>query len=252
MRKNKLYFLWLVLISFPLLAQEYTETVAPPEPVEVYDEEYNPVNPTPSKEEIGEVLYEKRNLDPDFKNKYTDKKFDYDRVVKQKEFKPPSPPLFSLPTGLFQFLMYAALAIIILLVIYFIIKNAGGFSFGREKKKINFSSSAEQALEDTDHIENNDFQKLIQKAKSENDFRRAIRYYHLWVLQSLADKKLIRWNRDKTDYDYFKELGQNAIKEDFSHGIYVYDYIWYGNFQINPKEFDIAESIFQRTLEKLR
>ncbi len=241
-----------LLISQFSIGQQYEETIVPPEPVEAYYEDYNAPNPTPSKEEIGEVYFEKRNLDPEFKDNYKGKKYNYDRVVKEKEYKPPSGPMFNLPTGLFQILMYAVLGAIVLLVIYFIIKNAGGFSFGKEGKKIRFETSDEKSLEDEENIENNDFPHLIQKAKSENDFRKAVRYYHLWVLQKLADNKLIVWNKDKTDFDYYKELGQHLIKEDFSNGMYVYDYTWYGNFQLSANEFSIAEHIFQRTLNKLR
>lgn len=251
MKKFNLFFFAVFFMVQFVLSQELEETIAP-EPVEVYEEDYNTPNPTPSKEEIGEVYFEKRNLDPEFKDQYTGKKYDYDRVVKQKEYKPPSGPVFNLPTGLFQFLMYAVLIGIILLVIYFILKNAGGFSFGKEGKKIRFETSEEKTLEDEENIENNDFAQLIQKAKSEKDFRKAVRYYHLWVLQKLADNQLIVWNKDKTDFDYYKELGQNLIKEDFSNGMYVYDYTWYGNFQLSAHEFSIAESIFQRTLNKLR
>ncbi len=257
---KKLNFYFLFLLGFTINAQKSPESppvVAPTtvveEVIEEYDDEYDYTpHATPSKEEIGEVYYEKRNLDPDFKNKYKGDKFDYDRIVKEKKRKPPSPPFFSLPTGIFQFLMYVVLGIIILMIIYFIVKNAGGFSFGKEQKKIKFDASGEQELEDEDNIENNDFYRLIQKAKSDKEFRKAIRYYHLWVLQSLSDKKIIRWNKDKTDYDYYQELAQNPIKEDFSNAVYLYDYIWYGNFQLNQDEFTKAESIFQRTLNKLK
>lgn len=251
MKKLNLFFCAAFFLVQFVSALQYEETIAPPVTSETYEQDDTP-NPTPTKEEIGEVYFEKRNLDPEFKDQYTGKKYDYDRVVKQKEFKPYSGPLLSLPTGLFQVLMYAALGAIILLVIYFIIKNAGGFSFGKEGKKIRFETSDEKEFEDEENIENNDFAQLIQKAKSEKDFRKAVRYYHLWVLQKLADHKLITWNKDKTDFDYYKELGQNLIKEDFSNGMYVYDYTWYGNFQLNSNEFSIAESIFQRTLNKLK
>ena len=247
MKKYNFLFFGLILLCSNGLAQEVLEK---PIPVVETMEEYTDTNPTPSKEEIGTLYYEQRNLDSDFKNNYKGEKFNYDRVV--KEYKPPSAPLFSLPTGLFQVLMYIVLGIILLLVIYFIIKNAGGFSFGSDQKKIKFDASEEQELEDTENIENNNFYQLIQKAKSDKDYRKAIRYYHLWVLQSLSDKKLIRWNKDKTDYDYYSELGETAIKEDFSNNVYVYDYIWYGKFPLNSSEFDLAESIFQRTLHKLK
>lgn len=251
MKKHKFLFFGLILWGSIGFAQEILE-----EPIAVLDtiEDYTTTNPTPSKEEIGTLYYEQRNLDSDFKNNYKGKKFDYDRIVKEKEkkYEPPSPPLFSLPTGIFQVLMYLVLGIILLLVVYFIIKNAGGFSFGNDQKKIKFDASEEQETEDTENIENNNFFQLIQKAKSDKDYRKAIRYYHLWVLQALSDKKFIRWNKDKTDYDYYRELDKTALKEDFSNNVYVYDYIWYGKFPLNSNEFELAESIFQRTLNKLK
>ncbi|HLV23645.1 MAG TPA: hypothetical protein VKY36_02550 [Moheibacter sp.] len=250
MRNPKIIFLWLFLFSVVLHAQESGEVIV--QPPEVYEDYYEeePIVVTPTKEEVGEVYYEKRNLDPAFKDKYNGKKYDYDRITQPP--RPPSLPLFSLPAGIFQVLMYGVLAIIVLVFIYYIFKNAGGFQFGNERKKIKFSSSEEGLTEDAEDIENNDFPKLIQKAKSENDFRLAIRYYHLWVLQTLSDKKFISWNKDKTDYDYHNELKNKEIQKDFSNNVYVYDYIWYGDFQLNPQEFNLAESIFQRTLNKIK
>lgn len=205
----------------------------------------------PTKTERGETFYQQRNLDSDFKDSYRGKRFDYDRKMPERDIKAPSSPWFSLPAGLMKVLMYSILGIIILVVIYFIFKNAGGFSFGSEKRKIKYDSSGEREDEDLENIENNNFRLLIQKAKSEGDFRKAVRYYYLWVLQKLTDKNLISWNKDKTDYDYFIELGQHPIKDDFSSNTYIYDYTWYGKFHLSPKEFELAESIFQRTLSKL-
>jgi len=248
MKKCKLIFILILLgiLSFgqdTLVIYKNTEATA----VSAENETEHPA--VPSKEERGETFYQERNPDSGFKDNYKGKRFDYDRITPEPEL--PSPPLFSIPAGLMQFLMYGILGIIILVVIYFIFKNAGGFSFGSEKRKIKYDISEEKRDEDLENIENNNFQLLIQKAKSEGDFRRAVRYYYLWVLQKLTDKNLISWNKDKTDYDYFIELGQHPIKEDFSTNTYIYDHTWYGNFHLNSGEFELAESIFQRTLSKL-
>lgn len=240
MKNLKLLFLCFLLGQVFICAQDYEEVIS------AYEEE--PIL-TPSKEEVGEVFYESKSLDPKFKEKYKGKKFNYDQ--KEKRIKPPSAPLFQLPPGLLQVLMYTGLAVVLGFVIYHIIKNSGGFEFRSRKKKIRYETG-EEVLEDPDDIENNDFPKLIQKAKAENNFRLAIRYYHLWVLQLLSDRNLIKWNRDKTDHDYYNELKTKPIQKDFSQNIYIYDYIWYGNFELNPDEFRLAESIFQRTLHKLK
>lgn len=248
MRNSKLIFI-LALAGILSFGQDSIVIYKNPEVIAASAEEENAPPVTPPKAERGETFYKPRNLDSGFKDDYKGQKFDYDRMVPEPETRPPSSPLFSLPAGLMHVLMYAGLALIVAVVIYFIFKNAGGFSFGKEKKKIQYNISEEK--ENLESLENNDFQLLIQKAKSEGDFRKAVRYYYLWVLQKLADKNLISWNKDKTDYDYFIELGQHPIKDDFSGNTYIYDYTWYGNFNLNSKEFELAESIFQRTLNKL-
>lgn len=206
--------------------------------------------PTPAAEERGESNYSQRQLDPNFKDNYTGKRFDYDR--KKKERKPYSGPSLNLSFLFSKAVMYTVLALIVFAIIYYIIKNSGGFAFGKDRRKINYASDVEQLFEDKENIENNDFAKLIQKAKSENNFRLAIRYYFLWVLQSMFDKKLIDWNKDKTNFDYFSELGKSPISEDFFKNTHIYDYIWYGNFELSDSEFKTAESIFQKTLKKLK
>lgn len=217
-----------------------------------YDEvvESEPIT-TPLREERGELFYEQRNLDSKFKDDYQGKKYDYDRIVKQKEKTYKEPPSFKFPTGIFQFLMYTLLALIVLLVLYYIIKNAGGFSFGNEKNRIKINTTAEESIENEEDISHHNFEQLIQKAKLDKDYRKAIRFYYLWVLQKLSDKNYIKYNKDKTDYDYFLELGQRPIKEDFSQNTYLYDYVWYGKFELNEHQFTMAESIFQRTIQKI-
>lgn len=206
--------------------------------------------PTPAAGERGESNYSQRQFDPNFKDNYTGKRFDYDR--KKKEYKPYNGPSLNLSFLFSKTMMYTVLALIVFAIIYYIIKNSGGFAFGKDRRRINYASDAEQLFEDRENIENNDFAKLIQKAKSENNFRLAIRYYFLWVLQSMFDKKLIDCNKDKTNFDYFTELGKSPISDDFFKNTHIYDYIWYGNFELSDAEFKTAESIFQKTLKKLK
>lgn len=190
-----------------------------------------------------------RKLDSKFKDNYKGKRFKYEKP--EKENKPYTGTKLNLSFLFSKVVMYTILVLIILVIVYYIIKNSGGFSFGNERKRIKYNSDAEQSFEDKENIENNDFTKLIQKAKAEYDFRLATRYYFLWVLQTLSDKKIIQWNRDKTNYDYFIELGNHPICDDFFRNTHLYDYIWYGNFKLDDNDFKTVESIFQKTLNKL-
>lgn len=206
-----------------------------------------------------EAYYKKVEVDPSFKDSYKGNIYDYDR--KEKEKKPKDiieenpkkrKALFTLSAAFMRILLFVILGIIVLLIAYYILKNAGGFHFGSGRKKIDVQSAETTSEEDSEDIDTNDFESLILQAKSEKDFRKAVRFYYLRVLQKLSDNKLIQWDKDKTDYDYYLELAPHSIREDFYGNAYIFDHIWYGNFEINEKEFQLAESLFVRTLNKLK
>jgi len=252
MKKLKVLKSILFLLAVGIYGQQ-TTGVVPEEKIEVITvtSEQNSVQ-TPSKNKRGAVYYQQRKLDSDFKEEYKGKKFDYDRIVEERKPKEINAPAFRLPVGLLNALMYILLAFILGLVLYIVFKNAGGFSFGRSRQSIKVDTSEESDIEDIENLSIQNFAQLIQKAKAEGNYRKAIRFYYLWVLQKLADQKLIQYNKDKTDYEYYLELGQNPIREDFYQNTYIYDYVWYGKFEMNTQEFQLAESIFQRTLNRIK
>lgn len=201
-------------------------------------------------EEIAEPepVYTQRVLDSSFKEKYSGNQFDYYREpppIKEPPFKIKFSP------ALIKTLIYVLLAVALVTIVYFIIQNMGGFSFSGRKQKIRFDST-EGEEENPEDITQNDFGLLIQKAKNEQNYRLAVRYYYLWILQKLTDKELIKWNKDKTNYEYYLELNQKPIQNDFWGNTYIYDYIWYGNFDITSGKFKQAEDLFQKTLNKLK
>lgn len=249
---RKLKFLFPVFIFLGI--QSFAQIESMEESTVIFSDEseefYKDYSVTPTKAERAPLYYEQRTLNPEFKDQYLGKEFDYDRVVTPPDV--PDIPSFNIPVGLLQFLLYALVVLVILVILYYIFKNAGGFSFGHNRRKVMFETSVEEVFEDEENIENNDFRALIEKAKNENNFRLATRYYFLWVLQMMSDRKLIKWNKDKTNYDYYKELAQKPIQKDFSNNIYLYDYIWYGELKINAEDFEKAEKTFQQTLNKIK
>lgn len=126
--------------------------------------------------------------------------------------------------------------IIIGFVIYFLIKfllgKDGNFFFSKKNKKINIT---DQDLPENIHEIN--FSESIEKFERQNDYRSAVRYQFLLVLKKLADKKLITWNPEKTNKDYLSELKNNDLKTNFKHLAYIFDYVWYGEFEVNEESY---------------
>ncbi len=89
------------------------------------------------------------------------------------------------------------------------------------------------------------FNELIAAALSEKDYRRAVRLHFLKLLKELTDKNLIVWKADKTNNDYFIELSNASFRGQFKELAFLYEHIWYGNF-------DMDESNFNSSIEKFK
>lgn len=98
-------------------------------------------------------------------------------------------------------------------------------------------------------IKNEDLSLLIQDAIGQKNYRLAIRYYYLLVLQKLSKHNVIDWQQQKTNEDYIKEIQSNKLKDKFATSTYLYDFVWYGNFEINELEFSKAQIEFVKLNE---
>ncbi len=98
--------------------------------------------------------------------------------------------------------------------------------------------------EDEDIINNQDIQQLIYQALQQKNYRLAIRYYYLFVLKKLSDVELIQWEAQKTNTDYIKELTDDTVRNQFKSITKLYDFIWYGSFEVNEKSYQKAEKEF--------
>lgn len=129
-------------------------------------------------------------------------------------------------------------------LLYFIIRymlgKDGSFIFGRKNKKINIR--VEELHENIHEI---NFPESIAKFEHEGDYRSAVRYQFLFILKKLSDKKLIDWNPEKTNKDYTMELKAPHLKNEFSNLAYIFDYVWYGEFNIEEQSYRKFKNQYQ-------
>ncbi len=141
--------------------------------------------------------------------------------------------------------------IVFLLVIYFIFKAV----VNKEGKWVFGKSSDKNIIPVTD-IESNlhttDFKTLIAQAENDNNYRLAIRYYYLWLLKKLTEEEVIEYDVEKTNSDYQNEITSKAISKQFAYTSYLYNYIWYGEFNIDQNEFNKAKESFNSFLKTVK
>ena len=100
-------------------------------------------------------------------------------------------------------------------------------------------------------IETQNIQELIDAALKAQNYRLAVRFYYLLLLQKLAQKDIIDWQVQKTNADYVYEIKNEVLRTDFTRLTRIYDFIWYGNFEVSQNAFSKAEQEFKKTTSSL-
>ena len=210
-------------------------------------------------------------FEEDFKDNYTGRRFDYTgkevetiqgsssvvkgrRVYKDYETKEKDPTIKeenneveAQPIDLSWLYIIAFIAAVIFLIHTLV--NEGSTGWFSNRKNTSLSDP-----EDFDVINATPqtFLDLINNAENAGNFRLAIRYYFLYALNLLSNKKLIKIEEDKTNSEYLNELTDKNINEQFYKALYVYNYTWYGEFDVSKPQYKTAKSNFNNLIKKIR
>ena len=183
----------------------------------------------------------------EIKKKYNSKEFDY--VIENEKPKEESDlsilePIINLLNKInWEIVMYCIISLVFLLIVFKLYKNGILFNFKNNQKLDNSDET------NFDFIETNllqiDLNELIEKAKSNKNYRLAIRYYHYQNTQNLAQKDLITWNPKKTNQQLINEIKKEEIKDLFKHNTQIFNQVWFGNFELNEEQFNLFETNFK-------
>lgn len=129
--------------------------------------------------------------------------------------------------------------------------NPGATLFGSKEKPELFFSEEEEI------IRSKDISELMEKALAARDYRLAVRYYYLLILQKLTEAELISYESDKTNSEYISEIGRIAmpristLKSGFQKATNLYDHVWYGNFEVTEADFSKAQPTFTSLINQI-
>ena len=207
-----------------------------------------------------------RVFDSNFKERYSGDKYNYEgkKVVKKTRMgsgqyedyekgkirtqEKNNPEEVSINLGPFGFIFYIVLALAVVYLAYVLLNEGGTNIFARSKNK------SIQRHEDitAENIENADIHALIKQAENDNDYRLAIRYYYLLVLKTLSLKNHIKFEDDKTNAEYLNEINEKPFSKGFSYVSYLYNYIWYGKFDLETSQYSKAKDNFTTLLNQVK
>ena len=144
-----------------------------------------------------------------------------------------------------EVLPYVLLAILLFILIKFFLSVNARAVLHAKKNQALVSLSEEEHI-----IKNEDIQQLIASALAQKDYRLAVRYYYLYMLQLMSEDDLIVWELQKTNEDYTQELQKQELVAPFATSTRLYNYFWYGEFPIDEAKYKKAEAKFL-TLKQL-
>lgn len=101
-------------------------------------------------------------------------------------------------------------------------------------------------------IQSKDIRKLIEEAVATENYRLAVRYYYLLVLQQLSETGYIDYQFPKTDQEYLAEIKQESLKKQFEQITRIYDFIWYGSFDVTAANYPRAKKEFEEMQELIK
>ena len=131
------------------------------------------------------------------------------------------------------------------LVIFLLYK----FFFSGKQFVINPKEEKDSAEEILDFVEKNlldiDLHIYLKDALDTNNYPLAIRYQQLLNIQLLAKNNMIIWDQAKTNMELMDEIKAQDVRSDFKKCTALFDYVWFGHFEITTAKFEEITMQFQ-------
>ncbi len=103
-----------------------------------------------------------------------------------------------------------------------------------------------------DDIFSINYQKEIDKAAAQANYRLAVRLMFLRLLKSMADKNIIHYTQDRTNLDYITELHPTRYYPPFFRLTRHYEYSWYGQFEVGEEAYKSIRREFDQLDKEIR
>lgn len=158
---------------------------------------------------------------------------------------PDNPYKFNEEFGyVFAFLALIALAFVLYKVLYN--KNQYFIKHEQEKDPLDSLAYVER------NLMNSDLSPYIKGAVEGRNYALGIRYLQLLNIQKLAQAGHIKWKHSKTNADFANEIQDNALRAGFEECTRIFDYIWFGQFELNESDFSQYEQLFNQYQHQIK
>jgi len=103
-----------------------------------------------------------------------------------------------------------------------------------------------------DKISYNKLEELLETYLRNNNHRQALRILFLMVLKDLSSMELIVWKKNKTNYDYLKELKDTGVQLSYRKISIAFDAARYGNYTVTETSFSVIKGHFDAIQKSIK
>lgn len=148
------------------------------------------------------------------------------------------------------FYFLGILGLAVLIYIFYKLIYSGNSFFRKENKEL----ESEEGL-DLGYVEKNlmntDLKPYLVDSIKDRNYTLAIRYLQLLNIQKLAHADMIKWKYSKTNSDFANEISDSILKNEFIQCTRVFEYVWFGDFNLTAADFERYEQDFKNFQSKI-
>lgn len=220
--------------------------------IKKYDQEnfkeinYSSITSTKERTDLTDTIHQLKKLDAYWYHDFQKEK--EKEKPKKKEQKPSDNE--AKPSSVNLNLIGWILVLIALVIIIFLFLKANGISLFTKNARTIDATIEQEELEK--NIFESDLEKAIQKYIAEKNYRYATRLLFLHLLKTMAQKNIIEYSAHKTNFDYLFALSNTKNYTVFANVVKAYEYVWYGEFEVNETQFNSIKQEFEYLLNQLK
>lgn len=133
-------------------------------------------------------------------------------------------------------------------IIWYLAESNVGL-FRKKRTATGAGSEGDEIPEDIFAI---NYQKEIEKATTQGNYRLAVRMMYLRLLKELSDKNIIQYKQDRTNLDYLMQLHPTPHYSHFFRLTRHFEYSWYGHFDVEPETYRVIAGDFDQFEREIR
>lgn len=145
--------------------------------------------------------------------------------------------------GPLGYVLLAVFVVLIAILIYFLFVNR--VKDGKNVTAVNLDDTAPTEIPLTE------LERMLQEALARGDYRGAVRIYFIFIIRDLSQKNWINWEKEKTNFQYLREMSSRSEYYDFNQSVSYFEIIWYGKREIDKSTFEKIKPDFTKFLDKL-